>query len=72
MKLHCDNCNALTEYTVTTENRTYNVKGILINADVQITRCNECGDEIYNREAEIENDKVIFGKYEKEIHDERD
>ena len=72
MKLHCDNCNALTDYTISTENRTYNVKGVSINADVQITRCNKCGCEVFNREAEIENDKVIFGKYEKEIHDERD
>lgn len=61
--IYCENCDRLIDIKdvkVKKEKRTYNFKGKLVTAEIFISYCKRCSNEVYNRETEIENDKIIF------------
>ena len=71
MKKYCHNCNEVTEYVVTKEQQNINVKGTPFNLKLYISRCKVCGEEVFVKENEIKNDKIMFDAYEKNKTPER-
>lgn len=67
MKLYCDVCNMHKEFEVKSEPYKAKVKGVEINTVIKVSYCKTCGNEIYNRELEIENDIIVFDEYKKNV-----
>lgn len=64
-KQYCHNCQK--EHTIkeVKELREYTIKGTKVSGEITILRCENCGEEIYNKENEINNDRIIFDDYKR-------
>lgn len=60
-KLYCHNCKKLQEVRIIKEERTYKVVDKEVTGEALITYCKVCNSEVYNREAEVKNDKIFLG-----------
>ncbi|MDD4184419.1 MAG: type II toxin-antitoxin system MqsA family antitoxin [Candidatus Izemoplasmatales bacterium] len=63
MKLYCEKCGRVEEYQVKAINQTFDVRGIQVDASINVSVCNVCGSEVFNRELEIQNDILVFDGY---------
>lgn len=63
MKHYCDSCNQITDSKTITEIQKVNVKGRFFDAELTITRCNICGEEVYVEGQEAKNDYLVLNKY---------
>ena len=63
MKKYCGSCNALHEVSVKQEQREYEIKGIKVSADVTVLTCENCHEEIYDKDTEIKNDILLFDEF---------
>lgn len=63
MKRFCGNCESMHEITEKKELREYEIKNTKVSAEITILTCNHCGEEIYDRETEINNDRLLFDSY---------
>ena len=57
---YCWNCDEQVEITTEMADMEYIVKGTLVKATIPIKKCNECGDEMYDFQNELEVDKIIL------------
>lgn len=64
-KKYCYNCNKLVNIKQSIEKRKYKVKDLEFEVDINISRCIHCNEEMFIEETEIENDKLVFNKYNK-------
>ncbi|MDD4204328.1 MAG: type II toxin-antitoxin system MqsA family antitoxin [Acholeplasmataceae bacterium] len=64
-KQYCHNCQR--EHTIkeVKEFREYTIKGTKVSGEITILRCENCGEEIYNKENEINNDRILFDDYKR-------
>ena len=63
MKKFCGNCEAMHEVIKKTEKREYVIKKTNVAAEITILTCKHCGEEIYDKQTEIENDILLFDDY---------
>ncbi len=66
-RLYCNACIDMKEIIIKKEKHVFEVKGEKIEAEIKVTYCKECGEEVYNRKLEIENDKIVFNYYKRKI-----
>lgn len=64
-KQYCYNCQR--EHTIkeVKEFREYTIKGTKVSGEITILLCKNCGEEIYNKENEINNDRILFDDYKR-------
>lgn len=65
MKLYCEKCDKFEEVTLKKVKDKFLVKNMEVEAEVTISVCNVCGEEVYNEEAEKQNDIVVFDAFKK-------
>lgn len=62
---YCELCNQEQPFIYEKVNRDYNVKGEIINVDIEVCKCSVCGEEIWDDETLKQNEEIIFSKYRK-------
>lgn len=62
-KLFCSECEQYVNYTVKPLKKSFQVKDEWVTATIQVSTCNICGNEVFNRKLEIENDIKVFDAY---------
>ncbi|WPX08202.1 hypothetical protein [Anaerocellum danielii] len=61
-KAYCQNCREYTEYTI--EKRIIEeYKGVKVNVEEYVPRCNRCGKELFVQEIENDNLNRLYDKY---------
>lgn len=65
MKKFCGICEAYHDVTMTHENREYEILKTKVMATITILRCQNCGEEVYDRTNEISNDMLLFDTYKR-------
>lgn len=68
MKKLCANCMKEEEFTVTKEVEEVNVKGDKFKIELVTPCCKVCGQEIFVKEIEQENDCLVYEEYRKRNH----
>ena len=58
----CHKCEKVVKPIIIKEKRALHVNGVLTEVEIKISHCNECGNEVFNRDIEIENDNKILKK----------
>ena len=64
-KLYCENCNIFREYEVKKELRKYKIRNIDVEAEINISYCKHCGEELFNPKLESANDVILFDEYKR-------
>lgn len=62
-KLYCESCNEFRDYEVKKELRKYKIRGIDVEAKINISYCKSCGEELFNPKLESANDVILFDEY---------
>ena len=65
MKKYCGSCEVSHEVVVSNDVREYKIKETTVSARITILKCVHCGNEIYDKANEIENDIILFDEYKK-------
>lgn len=65
MTKFCGNCEKMCEVKERKEVREYEIKKTKVSAEITILICEECGEEVYDREVEINNDILLFDDYKR-------
>lgn len=63
MKLYCEYCKKYEDVRYEFSEKTYRVKDIDVTANIKSTFCLACNQDVYDREAEIQNDIIFFDAY---------
>ena len=63
--MYCDICKKEVSTHIQDLTDTFNVKGISIMATIKIRVCNECGAEVWDKQLEEQNEKIVYDKYNK-------
>ena len=63
--MYCDICKKEVNTHMQDLTDTFNVKGISITATIKIRVCNECGAEVWDKQLEEQNEKIVYSKYNK-------
>lgn len=66
-KVYCINCDGMVDYVVMESTKTFEVRNVQVEATVKEARCKQCGELLYVREIEIENDISIYDAYKKKV-----
>lgn len=65
MRKFCGNCEVFEEVNIIKRTDKFNVKNVNISAEIITLYCKYCGQEVYDREIEIENDINILDTYKR-------
>lgn len=66
-RVYCINCDCMVDYEVTETTKTFEVRDVQVEATIKEARCKECGELLYVRDIEIENDIAIYDAYKKKV-----
>lgn len=59
-ELFCFNCASQQEVESKQESWVFDVLDTKVKATITVTYCKKCGGEVWDEEAERENDKIMF------------
>lgn len=65
MRKFCGNCGEMHDIIEKKEIREYQIKDKQIVAEITILTCQQCGEEVYDKDIEISNDIILFDAYKK-------
>lgn len=66
-RVYCINCDRMVDYEVTEATKQFEVRDVQIEATVKEAHCKECGELLYVRELEVENDIAVYDAYKKAV-----
>jgi putative zinc finger/helix-turn-helix YgiT family protein len=65
MRKYCGNCEAMHDVIEKKEVREYEIKKTKVSGEITILTCSSCGEEVFDKDIEINNDIVLFDAYKK-------
>ena len=57
----------MVDYEVTETTKTFEVRDVQVEATIKEAHCKECGELLYVREIEVENDIAVYDAYKKKV-----
>lgn len=66
-RAYCINCDCMVDYEVIESTKTFEVRNVQVEATIKEAHCKECGEILYVREIEVENDISVYDAYKKEV-----
>lgn len=65
MKKYCSYCEVIQGINIKKEHQRIEVRDEFVEVDIILTLCQKCGEPIYDRKTEIENDIIVFDAYKR-------
>lgn len=63
MKKYCEKCQIDREYTIKNIKETIMIKDVSVEVIIKKAFCDDCGEQVFVRKIQLENDRIIFDAY---------